>query len=284
MKYQYLFFISLNIFPLLNYLYLFVFQDVKSGFIFVYSLSVIISLYCFWIALKLFLKEQALNASILSLEKSRQFYTQQAEQLHELEEKTRTIQENFQHQLNVLASNIVQGNYREANAYLQKISASHKSSQLPVYCSNTLINAILQAKKTEAEKYNIHTDFHIEFPELIRDLSGLGETDLCSLLFNLLDNAMEACQASETASPFFKLTIYSRGNILHFHMINSKNSSVSFNRRTTKSDSVMHGFGIMIIEEIAKKYNGYCLWEDKKETFCSNIMLNLSGDQKEGNL
>lgn len=33
MKYQYLFFISLNIFPLLNYLYLFVFQDIKNGFI-----------------------------------------------------------------------------------------------------------------------------------------------------------------------------------------------------------------------------------------------------------
>lgn len=230
------------------------------------------------------MKEQELNANILSLEKSKQFYSQQTEQLHELEEKTRTIQENFQHQLDILASNIVHGNYREAKTYLQKISASHKSNQLPVYCSNTLINAILQAKKAEAEKYSIHADFHIAFPEFTRDMSGLSETDLCSLLFNLLDNAMEACRASETDSPFFKLTIYSKGTILHFHMINSKNGSVSFNRLTTKPDSVMHGFGIMIIEEIAQKYNGYCLWEDKKGTFYSSIMLNLSGKQKEGNV
>lgn len=282
MKYQYLFFISLNIFPLLNYVWL-IFSDhqTDSGFSLIYSLSVIISLYCFWTALKLLLKEQTLHANVISLKKSRDFYTQQSRQIRELEEKTQNIWKDFELQLKTLDSCIAAGEYSNARQYLQQISSFHQSRQLPVYCSNTFINAILQAKKSEADKYQIHTDFHIRLPRLDGNLNRLNETDLCSLLFNLLDNAMEACRSADTPSPFFSLKIYGKGDILHLHMINSKNSSVVFNRKTTKADACTHGFGIIIMEEIAKKYNGYCLWEDKKETFCSGIILNLASSHQE---
>lgn len=286
MKYQYLFFISLNIFPLLNYVWL-IFSDhqTDSGFSLIYSLSVIISLYCFWAALKLLLKEQTLHANVISLKKSRDFYTQQSRQIRELEEKTQNIRKDFELQLKTLVSCIATGEYSNARQYLQQISSFHQSRQLPVYCSNTFINAILQAKKSEADKYQIHTDFHIHLSKLDEDLDRINEADLCSLLFNLLDNAMEACRSANTSSPFFCLEIYRKGDILHLHMVNSKNRSVVFNRKTTKADSSTHGFGILIMEDIAQKYNGYCLWEDKKETFCSSIILNLpSSHQEEKNI
>lgn len=286
MKYQYLFFISLNIFPLLNYIWLILsgYQTGK-GYPLIYALSVIISLYCFWTALKFLLKEQKLNANVISLEKSKEFYTRQSGQIRELEEKTQAVQKEFQFQLKNLNTYIANGEYSNARQYLKQISSFHQSRQLPVYCSNTFVNAILQSKKYEADKYHIHTDFHIHLSKLDEDLDRINEADLCSLLFNLLDNAMEACRSANTSSPFFCLEIYRKGDILHLHMVNSKNRSVVFNRKTTKADSSTHGFGILIMEDIAQKYNGYCLWEDKKETFCSSIILNLpSSHQEEKNI
>ncbi len=285
MKYQYLFFISLNIFPLLNYIWM-LFSDrytefTDRGFPFIYSLSIIISLFCFCAAIDLLLKEQTLNANVMSLKKSREFYAQHARQLQELEKRNKSIQRTFQLQLNTLHSCISSKQYDHVREYLQQFSAYHQNKQLPVYCADSFINAILQTKKAEADHYNIHTNFHIQLSAAAKELEGLNETDLCSLLFNLLDNAVEACRIADTPAPFFELSIYRKGDILHFHMINSKNKSVIFNRKTTKKDSQIHGFGIMIIEEIAKKYNGYCLWEDKKDTFASSIMLTLARKHKE---
>lgn len=47
----------------------------------------------------------------------------------------------------------------------------------------------------------------------------------------------------------------------------------SLARKTTKSDSLSHGFGLSIIEEIVKSYDGFCEWEDRGNIFESRIML-----------
>ncbi len=54
---------------------------------------------------------------------------------------------------------------------------------------NKLINAILTDKLSEAESKNIQTSFSGNLPERLH----IQGNDLCSLLVNMLDNAIEAC-------------------------------------------------------------------------------------------
>ena len=99
---------------------------------------------------------------------------------------------------------------------------------------------------------------------------------LISLFSNLLDNAIESCQMASSLNPKIELSIDYKGDFLIIFMQNTKETALIFNslaRKTTKSDSLSHGFGLSIIEEIVKSYDGFCEWEDRGNIFESRIML-----------
>ena len=73
---------------------------------------------------------------------------------------------------------------------------------LPVYCADSFINAILQTKRQKQITIISIQISTSSFSAAAKELEGLNETDLCSLLFNLLDNAVEACRIADTPAPF----------------------------------------------------------------------------------
>ncbi len=181
--------------------------------------------------------------------------------------KTRTLC-----QLNKLKDMLENNDPKEIQDYIQQMDSQLHAKKPYYYCNQALLNAIFHEKQNIAEEKGIAVEYGISTPARI----SIPLSDLASIFFNLLDNAIEACESSESVAPFVRLKTSYKGSSLSIHMINSKNVNLKFTKKTTKKDTVSHGLGLSIIEDILKAHNGHAAWNDLGDTFESILMLDIS--------
>lgn len=148
----------------------------------------------------------------------------------------------------------------ERNALLNEMEEKADQMIIPVYCSVPLANAVLWQKSMEAEKKNI--DFTVSMD--ISEKFGLERIDTCSLLVNILDNAIDEAAKSENGS--VSLTVSRKAGLLFIESSNNTKRIISPESDKPKSEKYGdHGHGNDIIEKIVSKYNGsYVLTADGK--------------------
>ena len=104
---------------------------------------------------------------------------------------------------------------------------------------------------------------------------SIDTADLSSIFFNLLDNAIEACNASGNPDPEIRLSANISNGFLTVYMHNTKKPMQTFTHKTTKSEPGSHGYGLSIIEDICQKYNGSYQWIDHGTIFDSVVLLQM---------
>ena len=109
--------------------------------------------------------------------------------------------------------------YEEAAICLEALTSHFQKERFHPICSDNLINAILDSKRQIAARYNIRTSFQLLLPEN----SAIENSDHSSIFFNLMDNGIESCRASNSPDPFIQITAKPTANFLTIHMLNSKN-------------------------------------------------------------
>ncbi|WP_258421028.1 ATP-binding protein [Loigolactobacillus coryniformis] len=104
--------------------------------------------------------------------------------------------------------------------------------------------------------------------------------DLCSLLGNALDNAIESSlKIADTEKRLINLRIAQKANFILFSLENYVEAPPSFEGglpKTTKSDQQQHGYGLKSIDYIANKYNGSLTVGVKDNWFSIKVLLPLT--------
>ncbi len=159
--------------------------------------------------------------------------------------------------------------YEKASAYIRTLQ---KGLDQGVFIStgNASLNAILNAKCQVAEKEGIETDLKIILPPAL----VLNEVDLCTLIGNLMDNALEACKNCGGG----EISVYIRQRQAYFLLEVSNTIPTSVfgaNPRleTTKEEKEFHGLGIRITREIAAKYGGDASFKEKGGRFIAQVSI-----------
>lgn len=120
----------------------------------------------------------------------------------------------------------------------------------------------------EAKDKDIKFSYSIEHIGQI----SINDIDLCALLANLLDNAMEACEEIKDKKAWINLKILRKNDLLLIQLENSL-STDKLNKKnffiTEKADKKLHGIGMKSIEKVIEKYNGCMEYtvSDKLEIF-----------------
>ncbi|MFT3952035.1 MAG: GHKL domain-containing protein [Oscillospiraceae bacterium] len=123
------------------------------------------------------------------------------------------------------------------------------------FCQNSIINAVLYDKNKTARESGITSEITVKIPETVY----ISEMDLCSILSNLLDNAIRAAEALPAESRTLRFEIWEERGILFFCTRNSflqTPNEQGGRYATTKEDASHHGFGHEILMGIAEKYGG----------------------------
>ena len=157
-----------------------------------------------------------------------------------------------------------------------------------------MVDAILNSKLSLVRSKGIEVNARAVVPS---DLQ-ISEIDLCVIIGNLLDNALEACVAqspghdpddSSGQAPernvdqgkaqerFIRLFIGILKDQLYVTVSNSVSGQVRKEGKTYLStkNSEGHGFGLMRVDRIVKKYDGYINRQDEEGVFATEIMLPL---------
>lgn len=190
-------------------------------------------------------------------------------------EETRRARHDLRQHLTALQGCIDSGNPDALAAYVKKYGEDLPRS-IPVFCQNPAVDAILYFYAQQAAQADIAMDISFQ----IGDPPIIPEPELCVLLGNLLENALEACASSSQDLPREKCKICVRAQMTGTDMmaLTVDNSSVLPPKKT--GDGLLSGkheglgVGTASVRMIAEKYHGDARFEWKDGIFYASVLLN----------
>ncbi|MBR6702564.1 MAG: sensor histidine kinase, partial [Clostridia bacterium] len=156
---------------------------------------------------------------------------------------------------------------KSAEKMLGNMEEELRNIHIERYCRNELINSIISEKAKQCRDRGIEAVFKAMIPDTL----GIEEFDLCRVLINVTDNSMEAAERSETDKSICIELSCDSGTLT----ITSENASVP---HINKNDGKEHGYGLKILRDIAKKYEGSFTAEDDGETYRTVITMKENPD------
>ena len=164
------------------------------------------------------------------------------------------------------------GDYESMNKYLNELGAAAEETKVIVSTGNPAIDATISAKLMLANKKGVSVTHTISIPENI----SLKATDVCSIIMNLLDNAIEASSEMPENERWMEFSLIKKKDMLTFTVTNSCNGNYEYigeKLQTTKDNPSVHGIGLNRVASITKKYDGYLLIDPQSNIFRATVLL-----------
>lgn len=188
----------------------------------------------------------------------------------------------FHNHLGVLRQFLSHERYGEALQYLDELHAPVREMRDAVWTEDETVDYLINEKTARAKAGGIDLKVQVEFPRR----TNLGSADLCAILGNLLDNALEAAgQVSEPESRFIRLTIRRIHQMLVIKLENSFAGRPVMEDgmpKTTKENNGLHGWGLKSVQTAAEKYDGMVQTSYTDGLFRTVVTLSYEGISAEG--
>lgn len=187
-------------------------------------------------------------------------------------EEVRRMRHDLKNAFTALTGYLDRGELEAARQFLEE--KTEKLGTLPHSTGYPALDAVINAKRERARKGQIQFDIKILLPKKLQ----MDEMDLCIILGNALDNALEACEKMPQGQGRIVLRLYRTRGMLLAEVKNTLQEepvSGSEGLVTTKRDQKNHGFGLKTMEQLTKKYDGSIDYGAEGGWFCLSINLNL---------
>ncbi len=231
---------------------------------------IVVNIVCFYMTTALSVRNRETMA-MKTQQQQQEYRIQYAENVQQQYEETRRLRHDMKQHIATLYALHKDGNYSEAEKLLQKYEQNLKQMDIIIDVGNNIINAILNYKINLAQEKNIEVLISSS-----KNISGIDETDLCTLLGNILDNAIEACEKCSYQNRSITCNINEDASKIVISVANSIESSVIKRNEqldTTKIDKTKHGFGVKTIKAIAAKYSGNVDYYEEKNMFVCKVIM-----------
>ena len=175
-----------------------------------------------------------------------------------------------------------EGKISEAKEYLDRVSARGTKYLKSFDSGNYAIDVVMNHEMAAAKEKGVTLKPNILVPRQL----PFRDEDICSLLSNLLDNAMEAAAQAGMESPEVEISILPRQEYLFIRVTNPVDKTLPEKRRmtleTTKTEHTeLHGFGTRIIRRIAEQYNGSVKYSMSGGIFTTDVMLEMPEEEEQ---
>ena len=164
------------------------------------------------------------------------------------------------------------GQEAEHSQYLNKLDADLTSVDTVIKTGNVMVDAILNSKLSLAAARSISVNAKAAVPGQL----SISEIDLCVIIGNLLDNAMEAClKLPDPAGRFIRVYIGRHKSMLYISVANSAHARPEKRggRYFSTKNSPSHGFGLMRIDRITAKCGGFVNRQSEEGVFATEVTL-----------
>lgn len=198
-----------------------------------------------------------------------QYQAQYAETVRQQEESVHRLRHDLKTTISALHDFLHKNQLSEMEEYINTYTTSLFETVSIVHTDQPFLNAILNTKMTYAKEHGIACTCHS--PTILPAISGM---DYCSLLGNLLDNAIDASLLLSVREIAVTIDFTdSRLTITIKNRIQNSILEANPHLHTTKGNNSGHGHGILTIKEIAKKYNGEVDFYESNGWFNASVFL-----------
>lgn len=207
----------------------------------------------------------------------------QYEQILSSVSELRTLKHDLHDHLDVLSNLIHNNDYTEASTYINEINNMLEQSHYALSTGNTAIDCIVTNKLNEAKKYEIPVDYTLHLPSEL----PLNDVEVCSLIGNLLNNAIEHCKnLVPSTKRYIQINMKPFNNMLSIAITNSSDGIYKtdatghlLSRKECENNHGFllpeHGIGLKRVKEIAEKHHGFVQVKPEENRFTVTILIPL---------
>jgi len=180
------------------------------------------------------------------------------------------INHDIKNHLMYVAYNIKTTKYEKAESYIEKIVERFGILPSSMELTNDYLNFIVNSKIGEAKRRGISVTARIED---VQDCI-IEDYDLCSLLGNILDNAIES--AEKEKEKHIMIEIYNFSGYQVYFIKNRVEKPVLDHNVTLsscKKDKENHGYGMKQVQTIINKYQGHMDIYEQRQYFNVKILI-----------
>ncbi|SFR69226.1 sensor histidine kinase [Anaeromicropila populeti] len=189
----------------------------------------------------------------------------------EVTDKLRELRHDMRSHYGLIKSLVISKKYNELESYINDLYVDIEVAEDIFLLDNKNVAILLNQKKKAAKQLKIKFSSTIT----VNDFK-MSDVDICSLLSNLLNNAIEANENVSVEQRFVNLDIQLEEAGYYIICNNSLADMPVFRKGsfiTTKLDSSNHGLGVNIIRNIVKKYHGNVKFDFNENEFTVEIFI-----------
>lgn len=190
--------------------------------------------------------------------------------------QTRGWRHDYHDHIQTMKAYLAMGKLEELSDFLGELDKDLTTVDTVIKTGNVMIDAILNSKISLAKSRKIRVDAKALVPKELN--MSFSEIDLSLIIGNLMDNAMEACAGIDNPEErFIRIYIDILKGQLYLYIMNSASGTRKKIGRVYEStkDGKYHGFGLMRIDKVVERYEGYLDRQDEEGVFVTEIMLPL---------
>ena len=168
-------------------------------------------------------------------------------------ERTRKSRHDIHHHINVVYQLAKENKIEQLIEYLEEYNKIDSTKEPMVYCNNSTVDAILNHYILLAKDNGIEVYLNVTLPEELK----IRDTDLCIVIGNLLENAIEASEKEENKR--IKLRINRSNEYICMLVSNLYNGEIKkgnsgyYSRKREFKDT---GIGLSSVSAVVEKYDG----------------------------
>lgn len=187
-------------------------------------------------------------------------------------EGTRKARHDLRHHLLAMRGYAERRDYEGCLRYIEEFLKQTDSYALKQYCDNHAVNSIISYYENTAVSSGVAVSIEIQLPSLLT----VPEVDFCTILGNLLSNAVDACLQQTERERFIRMKLGMAGrSMVTLSVVNSYSGEIrEENGVFLSSHHAGEGIGTMSVRHIADQYHGIARFRYEDGVFETSVLLN----------
>lgn len=196
----------------------------------------------------------------------------EVDEVHNLYLTMRGWRHDYHNHMQSVKAYLAMDSLEEARAYLDALEQDLDEINLLFNTGNINADAVLNAKISLAIKKGIQVDYKAAVPKTL----AVSDSDLCVVIGNLIDNAVESCEKVAPENQFIRLYIGIFQKQLYLSVSNATSETVrKLDEQYISTKRGNHGHGLKRINKIVDKYGGFVNRKNEPGVFVTEILLPL---------
>lgn len=191
------------------------------------------------------------------------------DQVKRSKEKLSILRHDMRHHLNVILSQLQNGNMEKAINYIEETGNLYDDTTITTYCRSEMVNSVISIYHTRFTDRGITLNHDISVGEKL----PCQETAICTILSNALENSMHALEEVTTGEKWVNLTISEKKDHLLIQIENRIVRTPKFVDGIPTSGKKGHGIGVKSIIYYVEQLNGQCHFSVTDHSFILRIIL-----------